>query len=144
MSDVLERLLEHSVILSNAFSILPGTPLSWDIRIIRPRLRLPLCILMEYKRSHLVFSEVHVIRSLVVSVVFYLQLFVFLSVFFWPMYCLPFFAFFNFQTFLCLREINLSFNKGRSPFTCKLYEFSSYVSIHSQISFHRKSYKLIN
>jgi hypothetical protein len=28
MFDVLERLLEHSVILSNAFSILPGTPLS--------------------------------------------------------------------------------------------------------------------
>ena len=27
MSDVLERLLEHSVILSNAFSILPGTHL---------------------------------------------------------------------------------------------------------------------
>jgi hypothetical protein len=27
MSAVLERLLEHSVILSNAFSILPGTPL---------------------------------------------------------------------------------------------------------------------
>jgi hypothetical protein len=27
MSDVLERLLEHSVILSNAFSNLPGTPL---------------------------------------------------------------------------------------------------------------------
>ena len=113
----------------------------WDIRIIRPRLRLPLCILMEHKRSRLVFSEVHAVRSLVVSVVLYLQLFVFLSVFFWPMYCLPFFAFFNFQTFLCLREINLSFNKGRSPFTCRLYEFSSYVSIHSQISFHRKSYK---
>jgi hypothetical protein len=31
MSDVLERLLEHSVILSNAFSILPGTPLVFGL-----------------------------------------------------------------------------------------------------------------
>ena len=29
-------------------------------------------------------------------------------------------------------------NKGRSPFNCRLYDCSSYVSIHSQISFHRK------
>jgi len=28
--------------------------------------------------------------------------------------------------------------KGRSPFNCRLYDFSSYVSIHSQISVHRK------
>ena len=28
-------------------------------------------------------------------------------------------------------------NKGRSPFNCRLYDFSS-LSIHSQISFHRK------
>jgi hypothetical protein len=31
VSDVLERLLEHSVILSNAFSILPGTPLGFGL-----------------------------------------------------------------------------------------------------------------
>ena len=34
--------------------------------------------------------------------------------------------------------------KGRSHFNCGLYDFSSYVSIHSQISFHRKLKKQIN
>ena len=30
------------------------------------------------------------------------------------------------------------FYTGWSPFNCRLYDFSSYVSIHSQLSFHRK------
>jgi hypothetical protein len=47
--------------------------------------------LPEYLSSPTVFNGVHVARSLVFCVVFCKMLFVLLSFFFWPLYCLSFF-----------------------------------------------------
>jgi len=55
-----------------------------------PHMEQDLCTLPEHHSSSPVFSRIRVVRSLVFNIVFCASLFVFLSLFFWPLCCLSF------------------------------------------------------
>ena len=89
---------DHEYGLPFVVIMIRSCPHSWLItrfvtRITRliPHVEQELLTLPEHLKSSSVFSWVHITRSLVFCVVVYIALFVPLSYFFWPLYCLTVF-----------------------------------------------------